>query len=1229
MAAVRRRVRRLLVLDAAGRTLAGLVGTALVLCLADYLFRYDERGLRFMSSSALAAIIGWTLYRFVRPALKAELGDVELALRLESRLPILRDRLASAVRFLRQAEDDVLAGSTAMRRSVVAEATAEIDRLSLEDAIQPGIARRSLSLAASLVVVALVIAFFDLPAAGTALVRLVAPWGSTQWPRQNHLAFITPVQRLAAGQTFEVELKDDLGARLPDNVFIQYRLRGPSSAVESSEPMRLMNDVMVASRENVTQPFSYRAVGGDDFSMDWIALDVVDPPTIEELAVKLFFPEYTGWPSEATQPHLRALVGTRVELEGRVNKPVRAVSVHVDEGQVIAARLSEDGRQFSVARKADSLPASEAIASEESVSQSSDPTPGTVETKDVDFTVERSGMYWIELVDQEGFSSGDQVRYEIRAIEDFTPTVNIDQPQASVFVTPQASVPLHVAAKDDLALSKVSLRFSRSDQSQQDEMEIVVYQGPARPPAPVQGAARLESGDARVVTHEFDVAALGAKAGTQITLFATASDYFPHLGQSQPVRLTVVTPDELRERLVERQNYIVGELFRLLKLQRDARSPLGAAEIQLQQVGRLKRHDVDHLQSADMLQRQVERGLVSPGEGVAGQIAGLLADIAQNKVDSPDVERQMRSLLEEIDRLGRDELPAIGGELTAAIKAAQVELLSSETKETPPGAASPVADPLVSAGRHQDEVIQTLERLTASLAEWEKYRRFHGEIAALRRQQVELHRESVDLGRQTLTRDLNKLTGQEQADLAKLAARQLDLARQFDKIQQRMQRAADEVANDPLEAGGLGDALSYSRERGISQAMHESGGQIERNQFGQATQGQRRADDDLQELLDILVNRREHELSRLVKKLRDAQQQLAQLQEQQEGLRKKLEAAAAEASDPARSRELERLTRQQRETAATTERLARSLERLQAEQAGRQASHGRANMNRAQEQAERGEAQAAAQAAAEAERDLDQAQQELAERLAQAEADLAEEQMARLEDHIKALADSEQKLLADTRHYADLERSQGRLHRTQEISVGDLARQQREVEQETTALAVKLAETPVYRAAFDQATQRMQLAAGLLEQHQVGDPTQQAEERAFNLLARALEALKPASEGESPDAEPQGQQEAGEEGQNANGADAARTLAELKLLKWMQDDVNERTKTLDDQYGEGADLPEDAVREYEELSREQGVIAALTLKLAKSSGQSSAPDAAQRDEPAEGDRSEQGGLETE
>ncbi|OYV88574.1 MAG: hypothetical protein B7Z73_08290 [Planctomycetia bacterium 21-64-5] len=396
--------------------------------------------------------------------------------------------------------------------------------------------------------------------------------------------------------------------------------------------------------------------------------------------------------------------------------------------------------------------------------------------------------------------------------------------------------------------------------------------------------------------------------------------------------------------------------------------------------------------------------------------------------------------------------------------------------------------------------------------------------------------------------------------------------------------------------------MAHARQRGVSQAMHESGRQIGKNQFGQATQAQRQAADDLQEMLDILANRREHELGRLVKKLREAQEQLDQLREQQQGLQKKWRAAADEAGDSVRRRELERLTRQQRAAAADTQRLARALQRLQAERAGQQATQGGANMERAAEQADQGQvdqgqAGAAAEAAAEAERDLERAQQELAKRLAQAEADLAEEQMARLEDYLKPLAEAQRKLLEETRHYAEVEQSQGELTRAQAISVGDLGKQQHEMSQEAAALAAKMAATPVFRLALEQAGRQMQRAAMLLDGQQTGQPTQQAEQRAIDLLTHAVEALKPAAGG------PQEQESESQPGeQNANAADPSQMLAELKLLKWMQDDVNQRTEALDKAHHGAAELPPDAQREYEELSEQQGVIAELTLKLAKGEG---------------------------
>ncbi len=65
--------------------------------------------------------------------------------------------------------------------------------------------------------------------------------------------------------------------------------------------MRLLNGAMVARKESVTRPFSYRAEGGDDQSMEWIRLEVVEPPRLESLKLALHPPAYTGLPAETSE----------------------------------------------------------------------------------------------------------------------------------------------------------------------------------------------------------------------------------------------------------------------------------------------------------------------------------------------------------------------------------------------------------------------------------------------------------------------------------------------------------------------------------------------------------------------------------------------------------------------------------------------------------------------------------------------------------------------------------------------------------------------------------------------------------------------------------------------------------------------------------------------------------------------------------------------------------------
>ena len=472
-----------------------------------------------------------------------------------------------------------------------------------------------------------------------ALLRLCKPFGGESWPRQHELEFRSPPTRLALGQNFEVELVDRR-QQLPDDVRIHYRFENDNGTTEEAEPMQLLNGVMVAQRQNVMRPFSYRAEGGDDHSMDWIRLEVVEPPRVESFKVKLTPPAYTGWPPEMADRQIQALRGTRLEFVGTATKRLTAAAWRQDSEGESPGSVDPDGFGFRV-------PASD----------------------DRPLLVDKRGSYWFELTDAEGLVGGRTDRWEIRAVPDQPPSVAIEQPSGNVFVTAAAVLRLKVAAKDDLAIHEITLHFARSDRTDEGDFKVELFRGPDQvtPSAEVVSAGS-QTGDSRSVDYEWSLAPLGLKPGAQVTFFASAGDYLPQQGQSPPRKLSIITPQELEDRVAQRQAQILSELGRTLKLEQETRIQTGALQIQQRSVGQLAKQDIDHAQGAELNQRQVARALTSPAEGIPAQINDLLSDLASNRIDSPDMVRRMQGMLDELHSLEEQHLGAIERELTGAIK---------------------------------------------------------------------------------------------------------------------------------------------------------------------------------------------------------------------------------------------------------------------------------------------------------------------------------------------------------------------------------------------------------------------------------------------------------------------------------------------------------------------------------------------------------------------------------
>ena len=429
---------------------------------------------------------------------------------------------------------------------MIAETTALVEPLNLSEVIDSRPVKHALVAAAAICLVGLGVLWAAPQSGLLALARLANPLGSADWPKANHLVFSQPVTRVALGGRFEVELTDALKAELPGEVRIHYRYENEAPGTpERVEPMKRIRDSMVASIDEVARPFSYRAEGGDDDSMPWTSLEVIEPPAIEQLSVMLYYPPYTSWPPAKSEPHIRALLGTRVEFIGKTTKPLRAITLKLDDGTTIPGQLTDNGHSFNFSAQRDPWMA-----------------------------VKKSGTYTFDMEDLEGFHGGQGVRYEVRAVEDRPPTVNFEQPSGDTFVTASAVVPVRVLAKDDLALQKIDLHVVAAPPGQADGPETLVslYTGPAEAAPPAEGSgAEARSGESRTVDRRLDLGPLKLQPGAHVVIHASAGDYKPAVTLSHLRRLTILTSDQLQDRLAERQAAILAELGRMLKLEHESR----------------------------------------------------------------------------------------------------------------------------------------------------------------------------------------------------------------------------------------------------------------------------------------------------------------------------------------------------------------------------------------------------------------------------------------------------------------------------------------------------------------------------------------------------------------------------------------------------------------------------------------------------------------------------------
>ncbi len=344
--------------------LAGCASFALLMAmmLGDAWIRFSQGWLIGLFGVWAAVTLGLVVVIFRRLAWSQRSLEA-MARRIESELPELQSDLINVVQLSEDgdshAHEDVgMAPSLAFREAAVDDAARRAGTLRFEEAARRQSRWRRLcfsmqtprDLAESLLVLGLLVAVALgcqalVPNWGSAASRLLRPWSFVPSVGRVRIVKVSPgdadVPRHSS-LAISAEIENPDGADYAGTLLVAEEGGVEKPAAMTPDAGR---EHYTATLPSVGRPLVYRLEIGDSQTAVF-AVQVRDPPTIEEVDVTLEYPKYLDRPPQhlvQKDADLEAPQFTIAELRVRPSTPI-ASGEAVRQGQTIAGSVEEDGR---------------------------------------------------------------------------------------------------------------------------------------------------------------------------------------------------------------------------------------------------------------------------------------------------------------------------------------------------------------------------------------------------------------------------------------------------------------------------------------------------------------------------------------------------------------------------------------------------------------------------------------------------------------------------------------------------------------------------------------------------------------------------------------------------------------------------------------------------------------------------------------------------------------------
>ncbi len=745
-------------------------------------------------------------------------------------------------------------------------------------------------------------------------------------------------------------------------------------------------------------------------------------------------------------------------------------------------------------------------------------------------SVRRDASYSLHLVDHHGFDNPGAPQYEIRALKDQTPTVQISRPTTDIDLQPGGSLPLVAHGADDYGIDSMRLVY--------DMQHDAAMGGKAAGPSGALGLPGPTGKPLADVAERWHIASVRPNVGDTITYYVSATDNDtvdgPHTGRSVAFHVHVLSLAEIQKRLGEQ---IAAEQAALAELRRQ----------QIQSQNLLRKAEQQAGAASLSKAQEAERGIALEAKSVAQRIADTSAQLENNNLATKS----------ELAR--RDEAE----QLLSAIAQQKAPSAADNVQHAQPQKSGSTAhqQSLATADRQESDIKRDIERAQEKLSPAPSAEDLAKELLRLAKEQQDradaAHTLAEDINAQKKQSPGKAMAPEDRAALNLEKQHQAEITQDTQRLANQLQAAATSARErgQDKQAKALNDAAQSLQKGQVGQHQQSAQQSLQKDNPDRAAPQQDKAASALAKAAEIAKEAANQDGNETP---RQAADRLEKTAEDLRALAKQQKELANQTSQSQSAQQSQNLANQQKQLQNQTAQAQQSLNG--APQARKSAQNAQSSQSKSGQQLSKNSPQSAQAPAQNAAQQL----QNAADQAQNAAQQMRQQQAAQeLAEKVERLAQI-QRGVQNTTQRLQNSQQKGPLSDNDRKELFQTGERQKSLEEQAKALGDNVP-SPAFQQALQTASKQMHPATQNLNQTRpnTGEITQKAQDRAGQTLETIAQALKAQAQGGHQNSQQQQQQQ--QSGMSPEQQQQAAAFGELMLAQGLQKQIRQNTGQLDRQ----------------------------------------------------------------